>query len=111
MGDQTLDGKTSHPDMPAAGTKTGPDDVGAASQVGTPVDRVELAIDYAIIEHCSKHLYGSPNKAVEELVANSFDAFAYKAYVYIPGGGQVEQRVVVWDDGDSMDVEALKKLW
>lgn len=75
------------------------------------IDRVELAIDYAIIEHFSKHLYGSPNKAVEELVANSFDAFAYNAYVYIPGGGQVADRIVVWDDGESMDVEALKKLW
>lgn len=84
---------------------------GDSSVAGKPIDKVELAIDYAIIEHFSKHLYGSPNKAVEELVANSFDAFAYRAYVYIPGGGQVEERIVVWDDGDSMDVEALKKLW
>ncbi len=49
------------------------------------VSTVQVAIDYAIIEHFSQHLYGSPNKAIEELVSNSFDAFASKVFVYIPG--------------------------
>lgn len=77
---------------------------------GEQVSEVELAIDYTIIEHFSKNLYSSPNKAVEELVANSFDALATVAYVYVPGS-KVAERVVVWDDGQSMSVDDLKALW
>jgi hypothetical protein len=81
-----------------------------AAKLGTPVDTVLLDIDYEIIAHFSRHLYGSPNRAVEELVSNGFDAFATKVFVYIPGP-QVSEHVVVWDNGWSMDVEQLKSLW
>lgn len=74
------------------------------------VDRVGLNIDYQIIRHFSEHLYGSANKAVEELVANGFDAYARRVYVYTPGR-LAPQHVVVWDDGASMDVEGLHRLW
>lgn len=78
--------------------------------LGTKVDDVEVEIDYAIISHFSKHLYSSPNKAVEELVTNGFDAFAEQVHVYIPGPF-VTDKVVVWDGGDSMGVDGLKRLW
>lgn len=74
------------------------------------VDEVVVEIDYEIIEHFSQNLYGSPNKAVEELVANGYDALATAVYVYAPGA-QVGRRVLVWDDGASMDVGGLKELW
>ena len=74
------------------------------------VDDVVLTVDYQIIEHFSKHLYGSPNKAIEELVANGFDAFATQVHVFTPGR-YTNSRVIVWDNGQSMDVEGLKKLW
>ena len=74
------------------------------------VGEVVLQVDYQIIEHFSKHLYRSPNKAVEELVANSFDAFATEAHVFTPGP-YTASRVIVWDNGESMDVEGLKQLW
>ena len=81
---------------------------------GTPsslvVGQVVLQVDYQIIEHFSEHLYDSPNKAVEELVANSFDAFATDVRVFTPGP-YTANRVIVWDNGDSMDVEGLKQLW
>lgn len=80
------------------------------TSLGTPVAKVRLDIDYEIIAHFSRHLYGSPNRAVEELVSNGFDAFATKVYVYIPGP-QVTSHVVVWDNGWAMDVEQLKTLW
>jgi hypothetical protein len=80
------------------------------TQIGTPVGTVLLDIDYEIIAHFSRHLYGSPNRAVEELVSNGFDAFATKVYVYIPGP-QVTSHVVVWDNGWAMDIEQLKALW
>ena len=74
------------------------------------VGEVVLRVDYQIIEHFSEHLYDSPNKAVEELVANSFDAFATKARVFTPGP-YTANRVIVWDNGESMDVEGLQQLW
>ena len=74
------------------------------------VDHVSLDVDYQIIEHFSRHLYDSPNKAVEELVANGFDAFATEVLVFTPGKYAAD-RILVWDDGESMDVEGLKELW
>ena len=71
---------------------------------------VVLHVDYQIIEHFSEHLYDSPNKAVEELVANSFDAFATEVRVFTPGE-YTTSRVIVWDNGDSMDVQGLQQLW
>ena len=78
--------------------------------LGENVGHVTLQVDYQIIEHFSENLYDSPNKAVEELVANGFDAFASQVHVFTPGP-LVHGRVLVWDDGLSMDVEGLKKLW
>ena len=74
----------------------------ATFQVGNPVDTVKIDIDYAIIKHFSEHLYSSPNKAIEELVSNGFDALATLCYVYVPGA-HVQNRVIVWDNGLSMD--------
>ena len=84
-----------------------------SEQQGEPnpvVGKVTLQVDYQIIEHFSEHLYDSPNKAVEELVANSFDAFATEARVFTPGP-YTANRVIVWDNGESMDVEGLQQLW
>lgn len=77
---------------------------------GQPVRHIPLTIDYTIIEHFSHHLYGSPNKAVEELVVNGFDAFATEVRVfldseYTPG------RIIVWDNGQSMDIDGLSAMW
>jgi len=77
---------------------------------GTEIDTVTVEIDNAIIRHFSEFLYSSPNKAIEELASNGFDAFAESVFVYLPGE-HVHERVLVWDDGISMDVEGLKKLW
>ena len=74
------------------------------------VDEVSLDIDYAIIEHFSSHLYGSPNKAIEELVTNGFDALARSVRVYLPGRF-IDNHVVVWDNGESMNTARLKGLW
>lgn len=84
-----------------------------SEQRGEPnpvVGKVTLQVDYQIIEHFSEHLYDSPNKAVEELVANSFDAFAEEARVFTPGP-YTANRVIVWDNGESMNVEGLQQLW
>ena len=74
------------------------------------VSTVNFRISIAIIEHFSKNLYRSPNKAIEELVTNGYDAFAEEVRVYLPGA-KLKDSVVVWDDGDSMDVQGIKDLW
>lgn len=79
-------------------------------QVGAEVDQVSVDIDYAIIKHFSEHLYSSPNKAIEELVTNGFDAMATRCYIYIPGQ-HVQDRVLVWDNGQSMDTAGLQAMW
>lgn len=80
------------------------------SEFGEPVGKVVLQVDYQIIEHFSENLYDSPNKAIEELVANGFDAFATLVHVFTPGPFTAD-RIVVWDNGESMDVDGLKQLW
>lgn len=82
----------------------------AATAVGRKRGEVELEIDYAIVRHFSEHLYGSPSKAIEELVANGFDAMASMAYVYVPGQ-LVLDKVAVWDDGESMDEAGIQAMW
>lgn len=79
-------------------------------EAGTPIQDVAINIDYAIVKHFSEHLYSSPNKAIEELVSNGFDALADRVYVYVPGNHVVD-KVVVWDDGLSMDSAGLEAMW
>lgn len=80
------------------------------SLLGHQVSSVSVKIDYEIIQHFSSYLYSSPYKAIEELVANGFDAEASQVRVYIPGRF-TSGHVVVWDNGGSMDVEGLQQLW
>ncbi|MDE2974675.1 MAG: ATP-binding protein [Gemmatimonadota bacterium] len=101
--------------MPSAGTIASQvaELVQASEEEGGPdpvVGEVVLQVDYQIIEHFSEHLYASPNKAVEELVANSFDAFATDVRVFTPGKYTAD-RIIVWDNGESMDIEGLQQLW
>ena len=74
------------------------------------VDSVELQISISIIEHFSKNLYKSASKAIEELVANSYDAAATEVSVVIPNDS-VNGVIAVIDNGTSMDEAGLKLLW
>ena len=82
------------------------------SQAGRQVDTIPVSIGYRIIELFSGQLYSNPAKAIEELVVNSYDAFARHCQVVIPTDWDArDAQVLVWDDGDSMDLEGLKALW
>ena len=50
---------------------------------GTKADIIDVKISHRIIQLFSDGLYSSPNKAIEELVSNSFDAGA--RHVHITG--------------------------
>ena len=80
--------------------------------VGKATDNIEVRLSYRIVELFSEGLYASPNKAIEELVANSFDAGAQKVHVLLsPNLHDQDATIVVIDDGQGMDQEGLKRHW
>lgn len=80
--------------------------------VGEKIDDIEVSISHRIIELFSAGLYSSPNKAFEELVCNSYDAFASKVAVYVPSDFTVEGAYIwVCDNGEGLNKDELKKLW
>ena len=82
------------------------------SSAGRKVSSIPVMLSYHIIEHFSRGLYSSPFKAIEELVANSYDAGAGAVGVIVPENTRtVESRIWVIDDGFGMDEQGLKDLW
>lgn len=82
------------------------------SQVGKKIDDINIQISYKIIKLFSAGLYSSPNKAFEELVCNSYDAFADKVSVYVPDD-LAKDGSFIWicDNGEGLDDKELKDLW
>jgi hypothetical protein len=78
---------------------------------GAEVGAIELRISLGIIERFSEGLYSSPQKAFEELVANSYDAGAERVWIQLPASPVESDSIVVIDDGESMDYEDLQELW
>jgi hypothetical protein len=88
------------------------DIVKALESTGTPKAAIPVGISYRIIELFSAGLYSSPNKAIEELVANSYDALAQRVHVVVPEDITATNAVIwVADDGTSMDEAGLFELW
>jgi len=81
-------------------------------KIGNEQSKIEVQISYRIIQLFSEGLYTSPNKAVEELVSNAFDAGAQNTHVILsPDLAARDSTIVVIDDGSGMDVDGLKKHW
>lgn len=88
--------------------------MGAEPQIGKKTGDIEVSISYKIVELFSDGLYSSPNKAVEELVANSFDAGAKRVHVLVPpdiADGRNDASIVVIDDGSGMGPDELRQHW
>src|SRR5438552_3488543 len=80
--------------------------------VGTATDTIDVRLSYKIVELFSEGLYASPNKAIEELVANSFDAGAERVLVLLsPNLHDQDAAIVVVDDGEGMDGDGFKEHW
>src|SRR2546422_1748158 len=80
--------------------------------IGTEADIIQVRLSYRIVELFSEGLYASPNKAVEELVANAFDAGAQRVQVLLsPNMHDQHATIVVIDDGEGMDADGLKQHW
>ena len=80
--------------------------------IGDETDNIEVRLSYRIVELFSEGLYTSPNKAVEELVANSFDAGARRVHVLLSSKlHDQDATIAVFDDGEGMDQDGLKRHW
>ena len=80
--------------------------------IGDATDDIEVRLSYRIVELFSEGLYTSPNKAVEELVANSFDAGALRVHVILSSNlHDQDATIAVFDDGEGMNQEGLKRHW
>src|SRR3954470_4305002 len=79
---------------------------------GTETEKIDVRLSYRIVELFSEGLYASPNKAIEELVANSFDAGAQRVAVFLPVDFHARGATIgVLDDGEGMDAEGLRQHW
>lgn len=79
---------------------------------GTQTGEIDVRLSYKIVELFSEGLYSSPNKAVEELVVNAFDAGALNVHVILsPDLHAQDATIVVIDDGEGMDEEGLRRHW
>jgi len=82
------------------------------TEIGTQRATIDVRLSYRIIELFSEGLYQSPNKAIEELVANSFDAGAKRVQVLLSSNLQKQDATItVIDDGVGMDARGLKLHW
>ena len=82
------------------------------ASIGTEIDKITVEISYKIIELFSAGLYSSPNKAFEELICNSYDAFATKVSVYVsPDLSSEDAYIMVVDNGEGLSKEDFKDLW
>jgi hypothetical protein len=80
--------------------------------IGKQISTINVRISYRIIQLFSEGLYTSPNKALEELVSNSFDAGASNVHVILsPDLATSDASIVVIDDGVGMDENELRQHW
>ena len=82
------------------------------ASTGRNAGDIEVLLSYDIVKLFSEGLYKSPNKAVEELVSNSFDAGATRSYVILsPDLSTPDATIAVADDGEGMDRRGLRRHW
>ena len=81
---------------------------------GRAAGDIDVHLSYKIVELFSEGLYASPNKAVEELVSNSFDAGAEHVHVLISPNLATDHKnasIAVIDDGSGMGADELRQHW
>ena len=81
-------------------------------EIGKETGKIDVRVSYYIIKHFSDGLYSSPNKALEELVSNAWDAGAEHVHVILPADrASTDAQIVVIDDGCGMDEGGLRQHW
>lgn len=79
--------------------------------LGQKAGDINVRLSHKIVKLFSEGLYTSPHKAVEELVANSFDAGAKTVHVLTGLDAGKGSAIAVIDDGEGMDGKGLRKHW
>ncbi len=80
--------------------------------VGERVASIPVELSTRFLEHFSEQLYSSPQKAFEELISNGWDAGANLVDVRVATNLQApDATMAVFDNGTSMDLAGLRKLW
>ena len=81
-------------------------------ELGSDTGSIPVEISMQIIGLFSEGLYSSPNKAIEELVSNSFDADATLVHVALDADlGNPDATIAVIDNGVGMDGDGLRTHW
>lgn len=79
---------------------------------GRKTGDIDVRLSFKIVRLFSEGLYVSPNKAIEELVANSFDAGAQRVAIFLPANLQAQaSTIAVLDNGEGMDASGLARHW
>ena len=79
---------------------------------GSEAEKIDVRLSYRIVRLFSEGLYVSPNKAIEELIANSFDAGARRVAVFLAAEFHDQGATIATvDDGEGMDAGGLKQHW
>ena len=82
------------------------------ASLGRQTDNIDVRLSYKIVDLFSEGLYASPNKAIEELVTNSFDAGALRVHVLLsPNLSNQDATIAIVDDGEGMNAEGLRQHW
>ena len=85
------------------------DSLGSFGQAsGEPVP---VVLSHELIGLLSEQMYGSPIKAIEELVVNAYDAGAKECRITVPSLDNEIEFIAVYDNGDGMDRQAIRDLW
>lgn len=80
--------------------------------LGDKTGSIPVEISLQIIGLFSEGLYSNPNKAIEELVSNAFDADATTVHVNVDADlANSDSTIVVIDNGTGMDDEGLRIHW
>lgn len=79
--------------------------------IGKVKETINVELGASFLEHFSEQLYSSPQKAFEELISNGWDAGASFVDVWIDDLASEKATMCVFDNGESMDLEGLRRLW
>ena len=80
---------------------------------GTPVEEVDVRLSNEMVHLLSEQLYASPIKAIEELVANAYDADARECRIALflqekQNSVDVAGLIAIFDDGVGMGLDGIK---
>ena len=81
------------------------------TSAGRQAGEIDVNLSYAMVDLLSESHYSSPNKAVQELVSNAFDAEAQNVHVVLSIDQGKNSSITVIDDGEGMDDDDFERHW